>query len=128
MGTNAGQGGQQQQIVVQQNQIVAQPYRNGPATSQNAPTQLSKLDKSYHSTQVQQSPTKQQAYMSHPSDTRSFILMKNKVEENSKQLKHDVAQQIIAASLNKGNSAVSDSSKTRINSHHARKTSIMTSG
>jgi len=84
--------------------------------------QLTKLDKSYHTTQVQ-SPTKQQAYLSHPSDTRSFILMKNKVEEISKQLKHDVAQQIIAASMNKG-----DSSKTRINSHHARKTSIMTSG
>ena len=35
-------------------------------------------------------------------DNRPFILMKNKVEENSKQLKQDVAQQIIAASSRSG--------------------------
>ena len=54
-------------------------------------------------------------------DARSFIKIKNRVEENSKQLKHDVAQQIIASqSSNAANSA-----KARINSHHARKSSLI---
>ena len=44
-------------------------------------------------------------------ESRPFIIMKNKVEENSKLLKYDVAQQIIAA--NPGKSHMVSSAKAR---------------
>ena len=57
------------------------------------PSQKSKLERiqaAAKSAAQTVSPTKN--YLSAPQDIRPFILMKNKVEENSKQLKHDVAQ------------------------------------